>query len=257
MIIAFGNYKGGVGKTTATELFSYILSTKMNYRVLAIDTDPQSNLSEILAKTFKTNLDEDKNIFNPCFKNQTTKENIQRLSDNLDILSGSWDMVNFEKEATTQYKKNGLNKILPTVLKEVQNKYDYILIDTAPSTDLIMENVLMAIDYIVVTTQSMPLSFSSTTKFYTYLLDFYHSDETNFDLLGVLPYLIGNSKTDKEMLEKYKLYFEDDLFKNMIKNSDRVKTWSEIGITEDKPYDKKTLEMYTHVVNEALNRIGR
>ena len=27
MIIAFGNYKGGVGKTTATELFSYILST--------------------------------------------------------------------------------------------------------------------------------------------------------------------------------------------------------------------------------------
>ena len=55
MIIAFGNYKGGVGKTTATELFSYILSTKMNYKVLAIDTDPQSNLSEILAKTFKIN----------------------------------------------------------------------------------------------------------------------------------------------------------------------------------------------------------
>lgn len=58
--ITMGNYKGGVGKTTATQLFAYILSEKHGKKVLAVDTDPQSNLTETLALTFSVDLDIEK-----------------------------------------------------------------------------------------------------------------------------------------------------------------------------------------------------
>lgn len=47
-VITVNNYKGGVGKSTTTELISYILSTKYNYKVLAVDLDPQGDLSRKL-----------------------------------------------------------------------------------------------------------------------------------------------------------------------------------------------------------------
>ncbi len=53
-IIFVGNYKGGVGKTTSVLNFAHIISEKYsedsNDKVLVIDVDPQSSLSEILSK---------------------------------------------------------------------------------------------------------------------------------------------------------------------------------------------------------------
>ncbi len=46
-IIFVGNYKGGVGKTTSVLNFAEHFS-KVNKKVLVIDIDPQSSLSEIL-----------------------------------------------------------------------------------------------------------------------------------------------------------------------------------------------------------------
>ena len=254
--ITMGNYKGGVGKTTATQLFAYILSEKYNKKVLAVDTDPQSNLTETLALTFSVDLDTEKNLYNACFTETNPKENVQSLSNNLDILSGSWDMINFEAEVYNQYKAKYINQVIKNVLIELKDDYDYILIDTAPTTNLVMENVLMFTDYILVATQTVPLAYESTLKFYDYLLDFYEADNTDFELLGVLPYLVGKSATDRKLIKKYESTFEHELFHSHIRSSDRVKTWSDYGITEDKPYDKVTLEMYEKVVEESLERLN-
>lgn len=255
--ITMGNYKGGVGKTTATQLFAYVLSEMHDKKVLVVDTDPQSNLTESLALTFSIDLDMNKNLYNACFTNTNTLENIQSLTSNLDILSGSWDMINFEAEVNKKYRANYINQIINSVLLEVKDDYDLILIDTAPTTNLVMENVLLFTDYVLITTQTVPLAYDSTLKFYDYLLDFYEADDTHFELLGVLLYLVGKSATDKKLLKEYKNTFEDELFQSEIRSSDRVKTWSNHGITEDKPYDKITLEMYKEVVKEALNRLDR
>src|SRR5699024_746738 len=46
-IITFGLQKGGVSKTTKTEIMSYLFS-KDNKKVLAVDFDSQVNLTELL-----------------------------------------------------------------------------------------------------------------------------------------------------------------------------------------------------------------
>lgn len=50
-IILVGNYKGGVGKTTAVINLADAFSSK-GFKVLTVDLDPQSSLSEIQAENF-------------------------------------------------------------------------------------------------------------------------------------------------------------------------------------------------------------
>ena len=47
-VIGIGNYKGGVGKTTTVASLSAALSKK-GYKILAVDLDPQSNLTYSLS----------------------------------------------------------------------------------------------------------------------------------------------------------------------------------------------------------------
>lgn len=253
MVITPSNFKGGVGKTTTSLLLSYILSEHKDKKVLVIDTDPQENLTHNIAVTFHKELDIEKNIFNACFENSSVEDNIQTITENLDLLAGEWKMTEFETESYKRYKQSQQENILSIILEPIIDDYDYIIIDTSPYINLVMDNVIHVTDYVVITTQTVSMAFESTKKYYDYLLSM--SDSTNFNLLGVLPYLVGDSSTDKRYLSKYEEVFENELFENNIKNSDRVKTWTDKGITEDKPYDKKTLLMYKNVVNEILEKI--
>ena len=255
MIVTFGNFKGGVGKTTATTLFTYLLSKQ--YKVLAIDTDPQANLTESIARSYKYEFEPDLNIYNAMFSDEPITNHIQTVHDNLDVLSGTWDMVNFELTAPNFYYKKDYKRILKLSIEDIKNDYDYILIDTAPATNLVMDNVISATDYVVITTKTEPLSYDSTQKFYSYLLDRYNDRDYNFELLGVLPYLVGKSATDRDMLIKYGEIFDIEIFENRIRQSDRVKSWSMYGITEDEAYDQRTLKMYEKVVDEAVQRIEK
>lgn len=127
-VITFGNFKGGVGKTTTTTLFSYILSEIKGKKILAIDTDPQANLTARLVTTFDKQLDLEKNIYNAIFSNKEIDYYIQNLSDNLDLLSGSWDMIDFEKMSNKTFNTKDLLFIFDSMLNEISKEYDYILI---------------------------------------------------------------------------------------------------------------------------------
>ena len=254
MIITFGNFKGGIGKTTTTLLFGYILEKHYSKKVLLIDTDPQMNLTELAEMSYGKELNRDKNIFSASFDQQATVDHIQPLGNSIDILSGNWDMGEFEKFAYETYDKKHLNIIFSTILSEIEDEYDYILIDTAPTTNLVNDNAIIASDYVVLPTQTVPLAFDSTKKYYMYLREIKNVSD-NFEILGVVPYLVGKSATDTQFLAKYKDFFLEDLFGNVIQHSDRVKTWSYKGITENKSYDQRTLNMFGKVVEEALERI--
>lgn len=256
MIITFGNFKGGVGKTTTTILFAYLLADK-GYKVLAIDTDPQESLSNDLLKTYNFDINAEKNVYNALLSDEDNSfvTHIQPVAENLDLLSGSWDMVKFDVEINKLYLQEALPYVLSRKLKAVEDEYDYILIDMHPATNITMENAIMASDHILVPTQTTETAYTSTQKFYDFLYSRSILDEYKFNFLGILPYLVGRGSADQYALAEYIEVFEDDLFKNHIRNSDRVKTWSRTGITADNPHDQATLSMYDKVVEEAIERM--
>ena len=57
IIVTFGNFKGGTGKTTNSTMIAHALAT-MGYKVLLCDQDPQANATSLYLKTKALETDE-------------------------------------------------------------------------------------------------------------------------------------------------------------------------------------------------------
>lgn len=56
-VITINNFKGGVSKTSTTNGIAYILSERMNNKVLVVDLDPQADATETLLLTYNKESD--------------------------------------------------------------------------------------------------------------------------------------------------------------------------------------------------------
>ena len=122
-IVSIINHKGGVGKTATAANLGAALQIR-GKRVLLIDMDAQSNLTDCLGVS--TELDD--TIYQamrgyiplPIVKNE----------DGLDIVPSCLDMSAIEMEIMQKYARE---QILHKLISQVQEQYDYILIDCPPS----------------------------------------------------------------------------------------------------------------------------
>lgn len=258
-IITVGNYKGGVGKTISSTMITYILSVLYDKKVLAVDTDQQGDFVDELEVSFKIEIDRSKNVYTACLGEEDVKDSIQTLTENLDILAGSQALKDFDNDVRKKWSKKGEaqyhDQILSLALEEVQENYDYIIIDTNPAIDLLTANVLTAANHVLIPTKTNARDKEKTMRYFNYLVDNY--EEKEFTILGVLAYLVEDSSTDRQILAMYKELFGDFLFDSLVKSSGVVKRWSHTGITTTQGYDKQTMQMYINVVDELLERINR
>lgn len=254
-IITVACFKGGVGKSTFTELLSYILATKHNKKVLVIDTDPQSNVTEKLKRTFNKNSITPQLSIMDSIRQFDLTSSIIKLHDNLDLVHGDWTLENFSEFTMKEVEEKARYYMFYTLLKPIKHKYDYIIFDTRPSTSETTTNAICTSDYVIITTKTEQDSYTSTKKTYDYMANLTDYNE-NLNLIGILPYLVNQRGSINKLIEKeLRSSFNTDVYNNVIKSSDRVVTWGYTGITEHKPHDKKTMQMYEDTVNETLSRI--
>ncbi|PRY76804.1 ParA family protein [Alkalibacterium olivapovliticus] len=158
MIISFGNIKGGVGKTTTTAVLAHLLTNSTyDKKILCIDFSPQGDLSSILLNTYEYTGDESHTISDVLFNDIEVDDAIQVLTDNLHLIPGDWELVNFNKNAITSYNKDYQKSLLKSVLNSVESVYDFILIDTSTDMGLILDNALIASDGVII--NSKPSAF--------------------------------------------------------------------------------------------------
>jgi chromosome partitioning protein len=153
VIIALVNQKGGVGKTTATINLGVLLC-QMEMRVLLADLDPQGHLTwsmghnpERLEQTLYTALIKDDEV--------SVSQVILKSSLGPDV--APMNIVASEAEDFLRGKPNWGSR-LATALKEVRDRYDYILLDPGPNLSALTINALYAADYIVIPTELEMLS---------------------------------------------------------------------------------------------------
>lgn len=147
-IIAIANQKGGVGKTTTSINLSACLAEK-GKRVLVIDSDPQGNTS--------SGLGVDKNELEYTFYDLLLDNaNFEQVKIELDffeklhILPSNIELSGAEIELVG---KDDREYLLKNILDNINNEYDYILIDCPPSLNMLTVNALTASDTILVPLQ--------------------------------------------------------------------------------------------------------
>jgi chromosome partitioning protein len=148
-VIVFANQKGGVAKTTTT-LNLAVAFKERGYRVLAIDLDPQGNL------TMSQGMNPDaieRSMFDVLVHRLPISEIIH--TSEVDVAVSSIDLAGAELALSAMI---GRERALEKALLEVRDAYDFIMIDTPPSLGLLTINAFVAATGVIVPVQCEYLS---------------------------------------------------------------------------------------------------
>lgn len=136
--VAVSNYKGGVAKTTTAVNVAYNMASK-GKRVLLVDADPQGNASYMIWKysqSAKTLVD---GLANGKFANVITRRSRFK---GLDIIPATAELEELNKR--DDYFS------LRLFLGDVNDRYDYCIIDCQPTMQYLTKSALVAADFVIV-----------------------------------------------------------------------------------------------------------
>lgn len=151
--IATYNNKGGVGKSTFTVNLAHALSSGIlgtQYKVCVIDNDGQANASMVLTGLSEDEISEkfDNTIFDMMVDEDITAKDciINSLFDGIDVVPATDDHSD-TPDAIASYVDN--TRIMKEKLASIENDYDFIIIDCAPTRDRNVYNALFAADVVL------------------------------------------------------------------------------------------------------------
>lgn len=148
-VIAIVNQKGGVAKTVTALNLGYALS-EMGKKVLLIDFDPQSSLTVCFGY-------DNTDIINTTIYNLMAlaiEEKSLPKKEEYILSAGNVDIIpcNIELSAIEIALVNVMSRelVLKSIVDEVKEEYDYVIIDCSPSLGMLTINALAACDSVII-----------------------------------------------------------------------------------------------------------
>ncbi len=215
-IIALTNQKGGVGKTTtAVNLTASLVVAGKN--VLLCDFDPQGNATSgmgvnpsKLKKTIYDLLVEEK----PDVKSAVIKSKwADVLGSNVNLAGAELDLVSLENR---EFR-------LKSVLDEVKNDYDYIIIDCPPSLGILTINCLCAADSFIVPLQCEYYALEGLTQLISTVKAVQKRFNPEIFLEGILLTMFdGRTNLSMQVVEEVKKHFAKKVYSSIIPRNVRL-----------------------------------
>jgi chromosome partitioning protein len=244
-VIAFANQKGGVAKTTSTLNLGVALAER-GKRVLAVDLDPQSNL------TMSQGLDPEdleRSMFDVLVHKVPIEEII--VSCEIDLAVSSIDLAGAELAMSSMI---GRERALQKALLPMRGNYDYILIDTPPSLRLLTIHALTAADGVIVPVQCEYLSLRGLIQLENTLNMIRENLNPDVRIKGILPTMFdGRTLHSKEAVEILQENFGDLVYETKIRKTIRYAEAPVKGTSVLK-YDSKgkAAKAYRDLAGEVL-----
>lgn len=175
VVIGVTNQKGGVGKTTTCAALAGIFVSR-GRRVLAIDMDPQGNLSFSLGAEDKGNTIHDV-MSGVCGIRQAVKTT--RICD---VITSNIMLSGAELELKSERREF----ILKDALKAVKDEYDFVIIDTPPALSILTINAYTAADDLLIPMTPEILSLQGISQLKQTILAVKKYYNKNLNIRGIL-----------------------------------------------------------------------
>jgi len=205
--IAVLSQKGGTGKTTAVRTLTDVLR-RIDLRVLAVDLDPQGNLSDYL------DVDPDAS---------------PTIGDVLAGRAGAADAVHdgiipanlgLAESELLLGGKMGRELTLKKALRSVQGDYDVVLIDCPPSLGLLTVNALVAADYALLSAEAQYFALQGVEQALEVIELARDSLNPGLEWLGVILNIADmRTRHSREAFDSLRQHFGEKLFETTIRAS--------------------------------------
>ncbi|HGJ5866438.1 MULTISPECIES: ParA family protein [Arsenophonus] len=153
-VITIINQKGGVGKTTTAQAVGAWIQIKKNKKVLFLDIDQQGNLTYAIGAG-----NSDYNMLEVLVAGRIQADKIQLTPSKFWIIPSTPSLANVDIALTQTGKEYRLKEALADLIS-----YDFVVIDTPPSLNIITINALTASDYAVIPAQADIFSLQGITQ---------------------------------------------------------------------------------------------
>jgi chromosome partitioning protein len=241
--IAVLSQKGGTGKTTAVRTLTDIFR-RVDLRVLAVDLDPQGNLSDYL------DVDPD--------AAPTIGDVLTGRAEPLEAVHGGIIPANLglaEAELTLGGKM-GRELTLKKALRELKRDYDVILIDCPPALGLLTVNALVAADYALLSAEAQYFALQGVEQALEVIELARDSLNPDLEWLGVVLNIADmRTRHSREAFDSLREHFGEKLLDTTIRASIAYAESAEraVSILDYRP---DLAADYVSVADELLRRIG-
>ncbi len=197
--IAVANEKGGVGKT-AMALNLAAAMTLEGKKVLVVDMDPQHNATMGLGVSVTEDMLHVYNLIIAPGQNPTRDAVCRTRWKGLDLIPSHMDLSGAEVELV---EEEGRENRLKEALQEIENQYDYIIMDTPPSLSLLTINVFSAADEVLVPCQTHPYAFKALGDLFDTISDVAEEIQPELTIAGIVPtFFDRRTRISRDVLEK-------------------------------------------------------
>lgn len=242
-IIAVANQKGGIGKTTTVLNMAKYLAKKKK-KVLAIDNDPQGNLTMAY---LKNPLELKANVLSIYQEESVAPEEIEK---NLFFIGANKALI---KVAEGDFE---IVWRLKEYLGNIKDDYDYIIIDCLPGLGHLLLAALNAADYVLVPTKAAPFAFDGLVKLFETIKTTQSRLNPNLKIAGILLNLLERTVIHKQLEDSIRNVYGDFVFKTKISKGTKLEESPAFNqsIMEYAPGSLQS-KQFTQFFNEFIKRI--